>query len=368
MPDLQIRLTSVRDFPALALRWRALEARSQVSFFQSWSWVGCLAEDRYSDPVLLQATRNGEDVGLALLNRRRLRLGLQTLYLNETGDSDFDSMFVEHNGIVLADTAGPVLPDCLDRLFAIHPSTRLVMSGVSAHTVDAARASGHVMRLLRTEPSPFVDYAVLPDGDEGFLGRLSANTRYQLRRSQRLYSQRGTLAIRRATSVGEACVMLEALAVLHQRTWMARGRGGAFANPKFMRFHRALIAHAWPHGEIDLLQISAGDTVIGYLYNFLHRKQVLTYQSGFDYLAARPHEKPGMTSHQLAIGLYRGEGYARYDFLAGEDRYKTSLSNAATWLYWVDMVPQRSLRGVATQAWRAVVNPRYANTDTASPG
>ncbi len=364
MSDLEVRLTPVRDFPTLAARWRALEARSQISFFQSWSWVGCLAEDRYRDPVLLQASSNGEDVGLALFNRDAMRLGLQTLHLNETGDADFDSMFVEHNGIMLADNAAADLPACLDQLFGIHPNTRLVMSGVSSQTVDAAKASGHVMRLLRTEPSPYVDYRALPDGDEGFLGRLSANTRYQLRRSSRLYSQHGPLAIRRAASVQEACAMLDALAVLHQRTWMARGRGGAFANPKFIRFHRALIARAWPRGEIDLLEIAAGDTVIGYLYNFLHRSQVMTYQSGFDYQAARPHEKPGMTSHQLAIGLYRTEGHARYDFLAGEDRYKTSLSNAATWLYWIDLVPQHSLRGLATEAWRAVVNPRYANTDT----
>ena len=365
---LEIRLEPVRDFAALGLRWQALEARSDVSFFQSWSWVGCLAEDRYSDPLLLSAARGGVDVGLALLNRATMRLGLQSLHLNETGDSDFDSMFVEHNGMMIARDAGDILPACLDHLFATLPKTRLVLSGVDAATVRAADASGHVMRMMRTEPSPYVDYQRLPAGESGFLDTLSANTRYQLRRSAKLYAARGTLSIRAAQDVPQACAMLEALALLHQRTWTARGRAGAFGNPKFIRFHRALIARAWPRGEIDLLEIRAGAQPIGYLYNFRHRDQVMTYQSGFDYQSALPHEKPGITSHHLAIEMYRQAGSARYDFLAGEDRYKTSLSNAATALYWVDMVPHRSLRGLATQTWRALINPRYADIGTMSRG
>ena len=72
----------VQDFAALGLRWRALEAQAGPhSFFQSWSWIGCLAEERYPDPVLLRAERDGATIGLALLNRRHGRLCLA-----ESGD------------------------------------------------------------------------------------------------------------------------------------------------------------------------------------------------------------------------------------------------------------------------------------------
>lgn len=39
--------------PLLAERWRAMERRAETSFFQSWTWVGCLAEERYRDALLL---------------------------------------------------------------------------------------------------------------------------------------------------------------------------------------------------------------------------------------------------------------------------------------------------------------------------
>jgi hypothetical protein len=35
-----------------------------------------------------------------------------------------------------------------------------------------------------------------------------------------------------------------------------------------------------------------------------------------------------------------------YDFLAGGDRYKTSLANAALSLHWLEMTPRWSARGV----------------------
>ena len=66
-----IALVPVTDFAALGDRWRALEAQADCSFFQSWTWTGCLAEERFPDPVLLEARQDGETVALALFNRRR---------------------------------------------------------------------------------------------------------------------------------------------------------------------------------------------------------------------------------------------------------------------------------------------------------
>ena len=147
---------------------------------------------------------------------------------------------------------------------------------------------------------------------------------------------------------------LDALAALHQATWTGRGQPGAFANPAFRHFHRALLARAMPRGEADLLRIAAGARVIGYLYNFRHRGRALAYQSGFDYPDAGPHAKPGLTCHHTAIELARREGMDAYDFLAGGDRYKASLANAATTLHWLDMAPRWLPRGLAYRAMAAL--------------
>ena len=76
---------------------------------------------------------------------------------------------------------------------------------------------------------------------------------------------------------------------------------------------------------------------------------MLSYQSGFAYPEAAGPRKPGLTTHWLAIEMYRAEGMRLYDFLAGEDRYKTSLSNAEIALHWLDLSPRWSARGVFTR-------------------
>ena len=111
-----------------------------------------------------------------------------------------------------------------------------------------------------------------------------------------------------------------------------------------------MTARALPRDELALLRIAAGSQVLGYLYNLRLRGRVFSYQSGFDYAAAAalagPHAKPGITCHHAAILRAQAETAAAYDFLARPDRYKTSLSHAATPLYWLDVAPRFSAQGL----------------------
>jgi CelD/BcsL family acetyltransferase involved in cellulose biosynthesis len=214
---------------------------------------------------------------------------------------------------------------------------RVALSGIPERYIAAAGEGPYRASIRVTRPAPFVDLAALRLAGRPYLSRLSANTRYQLRRSQRRYEADGPLTICRARSVAEAGEFLDRLAELHQRYWTGRGRPGAFANAKFGRFHRALIERAFPEGEIDLLRICGGGRVVGYLYNFLYRRVVYAYQSGFDYAVSDSHQKPGLTCHHLAIERYLAAGADRYDFLAGADRYKQSLASGATLLHWIEI-------------------------------
>ena len=336
MPAITLR--PLTDPAPLQAEWRALETRADASFFQSWTWVGCLAAERMGAARVLRA---GAD-GLALLGRTRGWRGA-CLWLHESGDPAWDAMYVEHNAPLLAGAA--LLPACLDAMLQAAPLLRL--SGVGDAVREAAESAG-VVRVLRSQPAPFVDLAVLGAAPGAYLAGLSANTRYQLRRSDRAYAEAGPVTVQRAATLEQAMAFLDALAALHQAAWTARGKPGAFANPCFRPFHHALLAMALPRGEADVLRIAAGGRVIGYLYNFRHRGRVLAYQSGFDYAGARPHEKPGLTCHHAAIEQARQDGSTAYDFLAGGDRYKTSLANAAVTLHWLEVVRRGSFAaGVA---------------------
>lgn len=317
----------------LAAPWQALEQRAGGSFFQSWTWAGCCAAERFAGGAVLRA---GAD-GLALLGQTRTWRGRQ-FWLGESGNPAWDAVFVEHNGPLLA--RPELLGECLRALLKAAP--RLRLSGVDAAHLAAAQAAG-VVRVLDRQPAPFIDLAALGPAPESYFASLSANTRAQIRRSDRAYAALGPLTLRRAESLDEALAFLDALAVLHQATWTARGKPGAFANPRFTAFHRALLARALPRGESDLLRIAAGPATIGYLYNFRYRGRVLAYQSGFDYAAAPPHGKPGLTCHHAAIARARQDGLLAYDFLAGGSRYKTSLANASVTLHWLEVARRGSL-------------------------
>ena len=345
-----ITLAEVTDWTSIQERWRELETRADSSFFQSWTWVGCQAAERYSRPVLLEGRRNGSVIALALLNRRKSWPFGEALWLGESGVPTLDDVFVEHNG-VLIDRAcrTSVLPNIISVLLR-HPVAprhrairrRLVLSGVDAgvaHAIDRSQAHVTVRDAL---PAPFVDFANL---EGSFLDNVSPNARYQIRRSARRYAERGLLTLDRAETPADAQKYLDGLLALHQKTWTRRRRPGAFANPRFAAFHRALIDRGFPRGEIDLVRISAGEHIIGYLYNFCYAGRVASYQSGFDYDDLGPHHKPGLTSHHLAIEHYRAVGFRSYDFLAGGDRYKTSMANASDTLFWLDVTARHSALG-----------------------
>src|SRR6516164_8660934 len=105
--DVEFNHEALPPLATLEREWRTLEAVARPSFFTSWQWVGTLlaALPAASRPSLLRGAARGETVGLALLGGgvTRRRHGLvrsRALYLNETGHPRFDSITIEHNGIL----------------------------------------------------------------------------------------------------------------------------------------------------------------------------------------------------------------------------------------------------------------------------
>ncbi len=94
---IAVKLTPFADLAALGKEWRAFEIGTECSFFQSWTWMGCLAEQRFDRPLLLEVRKAGAVAALALFNQHR-----RALFLGETGDPGWDAVFIEHNGLLIA--------------------------------------------------------------------------------------------------------------------------------------------------------------------------------------------------------------------------------------------------------------------------
>lgn len=343
----EIEICRSPDLAALEAEWRSLEAAiGNLSFFQSWTWMGCLIDEQFGDPVLIRAHARGKTVGLALFNRRGRRL-----HLGESGDPLHNTPFIEHNA-PLVGLAGPAGADVgaamLAAAWSVPGIHLLALSGVPQGWLATAR--GHVVQ-QQERIAPLVDLAAIRTAGSGYLATRSANTRYQLRRSLRRYAARGPLVLSRAATPRDASEWLDALIVLHSETWRRRGKPGAFEQPFVRRFHEALVQRALARDELDLLRLTAGGEIVGYLYNFRLAGRISAYQSGLAYSSVEAHEKPGLSLHTMAIERALQAGDHVYDFLAGADRYKQSLATGSTTLVWAQLARAGTLAGIMAALW-----------------
>ena len=61
-----------------------------------------------------------------------------------------------------------------------------------------------------------------------------------------------------------------------------------------------------------------------------------------------------MTCHHAALERAQSAGAAEYDFLAGDARYKRSLSNGVRMLHWLTWKPRPALFGMEAVVRRAL--------------
>jgi CelD/BcsL family acetyltransferase involved in cellulose biosynthesis len=314
--------------------WRKLESRSDGTFFTTWTWVGrwmaAQGEAQASRLQLLRLQHGGGTVGLGVVvpsTVRRLRLlRARAARMHHTGEPQDDDVTIEHNGLCLAREVAPgqALQAALHATLGAGGFDELRVSMASQVMADAA-VPGWGRWQVR-QPAYATDLQALRSrGLADPLEALGGATRTQIRRSLKRYAALGAVRLEAADSPGQALAWMDRLAALHQATWQARGQPGAFANPRFAAFHRALLASGHPRGEVQVLRVVAGAREVGYLQQFRHRNRVLAYQSGFDYHLVEGNHHPGLVVHALALRHAMDQGDRVYDFLAGEARYKREL-------------------------------------------
>ena len=136
-----------------------------------------------------------------------------------------------------------------------------------------------------------------------------------------------------ASSAQTAAEYLHGLQALHDSHWQSRGKDGAFPSKFTRNFHERLVRDAVVRAEVQMLRVTAGDEIVGYLYNFVRDGHVYFYQSGFKY-TEDPKFKPGLVCHYLAVMHNLETGNRIYDFLAGQQRYKQSFAVGDMKMYW----------------------------------
>jgi CelD/BcsL family acetyltransferase involved in cellulose biosynthesis len=342
--ECQVHVTAVSaaEWPQVSQLWERLAGASpHTSFFLTTAWMETWLQS-FADvvePSLLVFESGGAAVGACVIvasRRRRALLGFRRLSLNAAGEPDDDTTYIEFNTLLChPGWEEPVAAALLDHLRQSEWD-ELSLDGFCECPGLATLQQGFADLAPETSvrPSYYVDLGALRRSPRAYEDDFGSTTRKHLRQNLRYYAKRGPLRVDAAVTLSEALDRMERLADLHQQRWVKRGRPGAFASTRFRSFHGALIRRVFSSGAIQLLRVSAGDETVGVLYNFVYRGKVYFYQSGFRY-EEDGRSSPGMVTLYHAVQYCRDAGFDEFDFLAGDDLYKRSLSTGSRPLVWV---------------------------------
>ena len=345
MPDYRIESWVLCQAKDIEQQWLDLQERSHCSYFQSWGWISTWLEQIAIrlQPIAVGMWLDDKLIGLGLFVpasiRRHHIIHSKALFLNEYPLNN-NNMVIEYNGILaqrgLERTVYREIVGYLAKKYESYEEFHFgaVADDVSLESLKTS-ANESLAFLISDELTSWqVDLDGLSPGLDGYLASLSNNRRWQVRRSLRLYQDQGSLRLEVARTAEEALGFLDELKILHTERWRARGKEGAFGNPQWERFHRALIRGRFEQGEIQILKVSNSQSTLGYLYNFVWRKNVYVLQSGFR-LSTDKRLKPGYVIHSLTVAHNKGKGLSVYDLMYGDSRYKKSICNRSRRVYWV---------------------------------
>lgn len=318
----------------LAEAWQTLERQSDTNFFLSWLWIGTWLDSFVTDFNVLEARRDGETVGLGIIVSVSPSFNSGSLrcrhYLHRTGVGEEDQIWIEYNDFLVS-TEGN---ESIRRAMFSYISNK--MGKTDAFIVGACRPEifssvdelGMSERKIWETNSYFLDLDPFCCGEQSLLHAISRNSRYQITRSMRRYSDIGDITVETAQTQKKAIDLLELAGPYHLARWGDGSSGSGLTNRKFVDFHHMLIARGLDQGCIELNHVKAGDETIGIVYNFKYRNVVYFYFCSMNYQRSScSHYKPGLVSHYLLIEKAIRDGAAIYDFMGGSARYKNTFAN-----------------------------------------
>ena len=345
--EYHVRLESLPDTGVLRDAWLEVEAKSHCSFFTSWAWIGpwlaLICQPRHARMVSVHLGTRLVALGVFTVRRRFFGMGPMHLRLHETGDKVLDNLTIEYNGLVCeAGHERQSLAAVVDH-FARNDSRwlTLYLPGMEVDRVpfDLIRTIGLDSR-TKKYAACYVDLSALRDGKQDYMATvLSSKARGAIRRTARkLAQQHGDLVVSVAASKEQRLAYFHAMAALHETHWTGESDDhGAFNDPRILRFHERLVLESNDGEGPQLIRLSAGEEVIGYVYSLVWRGTVYFYQAGIDYQRFGTYGSPGLLLLVHAIEQSLGDGHDRFELMAGDAAYKHTLAMAQNKMVWLSL-------------------------------
>lgn len=301
--------------------------RLSINFFLSREWMLPWLSELQNKPLLWIFSFDNKPVGFAFIGQTSTILG-KTFFLNQSGVKDEDQIWIEYNDVICDRFHQECRLALLDALGNIAGSYRFKGTNLSSLDWEQKRWSMWSQQKNKS-------YKTLFTSEPPYFS-LSKNTKSQINRARNyIIKQYGEIYIDEVMhdSLSDS---LHEMAQLHIKQWDDHEYGSGFSNTLFYQFHRNINSENIGT-KTRILKFIAGEQLLGYLYYFIEKRENFTvayfYLSAIHYADDNNKFKPGMVMHKMAMEYLAQQGVQQYDFLAGEARYKSSLSNTAYSLY-----------------------------------
>jgi hypothetical protein len=325
----EIEISHGYNIEELRQQWLLIQESQDVPFFLTWSWISTWLETYHPDLTIISARYKNKIVAMGLFTcSTQIRHGCvkaRQYRLHQMGDPLLDQIWMEYNDFICIDEYRETAVNaCLQALQkSENKFDEIILSMISTSRASHIQKVINGSQILLTNPCYSKNLKSIQGEDPQYISTLNPNTRYQIRRSIRLYEKlHGEIKYTFAQDVAEALAMFKEAGEYHVLRWEDSG----FKNKQFVSFHENLIKNSVDKKAVDLMRITAGDVTIAILYFHLVGKNVYFYLQGINYESEKK-LKPGLVAHTLATQYYLEKGMCKYDYMGGYSQYKCQLSD-----------------------------------------
>jgi CelD/BcsL family acetyltransferase involved in cellulose biosynthesis len=315
-----IETTSTFDYSIeqVSSLYEAVFGEQQPSnFFLSFEWISNWLLCANNKPELIRFVAQGKIIGFVFVGIVNTKLG-KVVYLNQCGNKDDDQIWIEYNDVICIQNH----QCCRTALLNFLASKSSSFQFVGINTIAEQWQTKH-WSPWSTKPTKGFSVQL---GKEPSHAHFSKNTKSQISRSRSFIELEYGELETHWLNESDIDTALKEMAKLHINQWGNHDYGSGFTNKRFVDFHKQLLLQGM--GDFShIAKFTAGDHKLGYLYFFTREQKVYFYLSAINYQNKNNKYKPGLVMHKLALAHFQSLGYTEYDFLAGQARYKTSLSN-----------------------------------------
>ena len=186
---------------------------------------------------------------------------------------------------------------------------------------------------------------------ETFLKQLSSSRRARIRQLTRKYFDTGRVVTRAPASDAELDRGFRRMVELHQKRRHSLGQPGCFVSSAFLRFHEEVSRRFFSLNMLRLLWTELDNRPIAAEYALIGGETIFYYQTGLDPEARQ--DDPGWLGMIGSVQRAIGEGYRWFDFLRGDESYKTSWGAQPQMTIETRIVARHAAARLRHKAWLA---------------